>query len=169
MNSGLECDIEKVFEQFCELTDREMNKAVRSALKSGAVELKKQTQQDLTSSLKKRDNHPGMYNDKIEDAVRIGKFDNDNFDEDLYIKVHIMGTRNTGSGTYRARFLEKGTKERYAKTYKKATLEKPRYLGSIQGKWFFKNAQGEVFPHIHQIFMDNIERAINKINNTKVE
>ena len=168
MTSGLECDVEKVFEQFCELTNEEMNKAVKSALKSGAVELKKQTQQNLTSSLKKRDNHPGKYNDRIEDAVRISKFDNDNFDEDLYIKVHIMGTRAKYSGTYRARFLEKGTKDRYAKRYNRKELQIPRYLGHIDGKWFFKNAQGQVFPHIQQIFMDSIDKAVNKINDAKI-
>jgi len=176
--NGLECNIEEVFDKYCSLTQKEMNKAVRSALRAGARELQKTTKSNLSSSLKTRDNthwYNGkiiFYNDKVEDAVLISKIDG-SFDEELSQKVHIMGTRNSGSGTYRTRFLEKGTKERYAKhgrnrEHELINLKKPRRLGSIKGKWFFKSAQNSVFPSLPTIYMNEINKAVDKINNTKI-
>lgn len=175
MKSGWETDIEKVFESFCSLTQKEMTSAVKKALRSGANTLKKQTRQNLSSSLKTRNNkhwYDGkqiFYNDEIEDAVRIGKMRNGYGDgEDISVKVHIMGTRNTGSGTYRARFLEKGTKERYARKYKGKPLTKPRKLGRIAPKWFFRAANAQVEPQLQRIYMVAIDKACQKINNTKI-
>lgn len=178
MNSGLECNIQDVFEKFCNLTTKEMNKAVRSALRKGAVELKKTTQKNITTTLKNRNNahwYDGkliFYEDKIEDAVMISKIDG-SFGEELSQKVHIMGNRNSKSGTYRARFLEKGTKDRYARhgrnrNHELITLKKPKYLGHVSGKWFFKNAQNSVFPNLPSIYMAELEKAINKINSTEI-
>lgn len=163
MNSGLECNIEETFEKYTNLVSNEMTKCVKRALIMGAKEVQNQTKSNITASLYKRNNHPGKYNDKIEDAAMIGKIDGD-FREDLSIKVHIMGNREPGSGTYRARFLEKGTKDRY---HTKG-LKKPRYIGKIEPIWFFKKAQMQVFPKLPQIYLTEIDKTINKINNSKV-
>lgn len=172
---GWETNIEETFNAFCELTGKEMTSAVKKALRAGASTLKKQTKQNLTSSLSKRNNphwYKGKqieYNDELEDAVRIGRINNGYGDgEDLSVKVHIMGTRKEGSGTYRARFIEKGTRDRYAKTYKGRPLKKPRYLGKITGKWFFRSANEQVEPELERIYMTAIDNACRKINNTKL-
>ena len=175
MKTGWETNIEQVFNSFCQLTQKEMTSAVRKALRTGAVTLKKQTQENLTSSLSTR-NNPQWYkgksitfNDDIEDAVRISKINNGYGDgEEMSIKVHIMGTRDSGSGTYRARFLEKGTKQRYAKTLKGKSLKKPRYIGRIAPKWFFRNANAQVEPQLQRIYIEAIDKACQKINNTKL-
>lgn len=176
--SGFECNIENTFDSFMNLTATEMNKAVRRALRSGAKELQKQTKSNMTASMKTRNNthwYDGkivVYDDKIEDAVRISKIDG-TFGNDLSIKVHVMGTRKSGSGTYRARFLEKGTRERFAKhmrnkNHNLVALQKPKSLGRINGKWFFKNAQSTVMPNLPSIYMAEIDKTINKLNNTKI-
>ena len=176
--SSLECNVEEVFSQFMDLTAKEMNTTVRRALRAGGKELQKQTRKNAKAGIISRNNthwYDGKiitYDDKIEDAVRISKIDGD-FGSELSQKVHVMGTRNKYSGTYRFRFLEKGTKQRYAKYYrdkngKRMALKKPRYLGRIQGRWFFKNAQSQVFPNLEKIYMNEIDKTIQKLNQVKI-
>lgn len=178
MSSGLECNIEEVFEKFMNLTTQEMNKAVRSGLRAGAKELQKQTKANAKAGIKTHGNtayYNGQiitYNDEVEDAVMISKIDGD-FGEELSQKVHVMGRRKSGSQTYKFRFLERGTKERYAKHYRDKngqlqSLKKPRYLGRIDGRWYFKNAQSSVLPQLQNIYMRKIDETINKLNNTKI-
>lgn len=178
MNSGLECDIEKTFNAFMNLTQTEMTRATKRALRAGAKELQNQTKSNLNSAIKTTNNphwYNGKrvyYNDTLEDAVRIGKFNTD-FEEEISTSVHIYGTRDKNSGTYRARFLEKGTKDRYARkgrnrNHELITLRKPKYLGHITGRWFFKNAQTQVLPNLSNIYMSEIEKTINKLNNTNI-
>ena len=173
MNSGFECNIEEVFNKFMDLTTSEMNKAVKKALRAGAKQLQAATKANATAGMNNRNNthwYDGkiiFYNDKIEDAVMISKIEG-SFGEELSQKVHVLGTKKTGSGTYRFRFLEGGTKERYARTKKGSKLKKPRYLGKISGKRFFKNAQNEIVPNLPSLYMAEIDKAINKINKTKL-
>lgn len=165
--SGFETNIEEVFNAFCDLTQKEMRGVVRKAIAKGEQELKKQTKANLASSIQNRGRSEGLFNDEIDDAVIAGKIKGE-YGEELEGKVHIMGTRKSGSGTYRARFLEKGTKERYAKTWKGQALKKERYLGAVTPKWFFRSANSQVLPQMERIYMAEIEKAIQKINNTKL-
>lgn len=176
--SSLECNVEEVFSQFMDLTAKEMNTTVRRALRAGGKELQKQTRKNAKAGINSRNNthwYDGKiitYDDKIEDAVRLSKIDGD-FGSELSQKVHVMGSRAKYSGTYRFRFLEKGTKQRYAKYYrdkggKRMALKKPRYLGRIQGRWFFKNAQSQVFPNLEKIYMNEIDKTIQKLNQVKI-
>ena len=177
--SSLECNVEEVFSQFMDLTAKELNTTVRRALRAGGKELQKQTRKNAKAGIKTRNNphynKSGQlitYDDKIEDAVRLSKIDGD-FGSELNQKVHVYGSRAEHSGTYRFRFLEKGTKQRYAKYYrdkngKRMALKKQRYLGRIQGRWFFKNAQSQVFPNLEKIYMNEIDKTIQKLNQVKI-
>ena len=173
MKGGLECNIADTFNAFMDLTSSEMNKAVKRALRAGAKELQRQTKANAVSGMKTQNNtawYDGkiiFYNDKVEDAVMISKVDG-GFEDELSQRVHVMGIRKSGSQTYKFRFLEKGTKERYATKWKGNTLKKPRRLGKIDGRWFFKNAQNQVFPNLPSIYLAEIEKTINKLNNTKL-
>lgn len=170
MNSGFECDLEKTWEKFIQLTHDEIHTGCKKALRTAGKELQRVTKQNLTSRITKRSNKR-KYLDQIEDAVRLSKIEEEN-GEEMVQKVHIMGTRtkdeDTGmvSGTFRARFLEKGTKPRYAKTIHKQPLKKKRYLGSIKPKWFFKDAQATVEPQLTTIYMREIQKTLDKINNS---
>lgn len=178
MNSGFECNLENTFNSFMNLTSKEMQKTVKKVLKKGAVQLRDQTRENFKSGIKTHDNphwYDGKritYSDEIEDAARVGKFSND-YEDEQSITVHIMGSRDSGSGTYRARFLELGTRERYARKgrnrkHELISLKKPRYLGKIQGRWYFKNAQNQIIPQLPSLFMNEIEKTVNKLNNTNV-
>ena len=178
MTAGLECNIEEVFGKFMDLTAKEMNKAVRSALRAGAKELQKQTKANAKAGIKTTNNtayYDGKivtYIDDVVDAVMISKVDG-TYGEELSQRVHVMGTKKSGSQTYKFRFLEKGTKERYARHYRDSrgqlqNLKKPRYLGRIGGNWYFKNAQSSILPNLQNIYMKKIDETINKLNSTKL-
>lgn len=164
---GLETNIEEVFEAFCNLTQKEMKGVVRKAIGKAEQELKKQTKANLTSSILQRGRSQGKYMDEMEDAVIASRV-NGEYGEPLEGKVHILGSRKSGSGTFRARFLEKGTKDRYAKTYKGNPLKKARYLGAVSPKWFFRSANATVLPQVERMYMAEIDKAIQKINNTRI-
>jgi HK97 gp10 family phage protein len=166
MKGGFETNIEEVFSQFAEMTGKEMSKAVKRALNKAAAQLQTQTKSNLSGVLKSDTSGHGKFNDKMRDAVRrVGA--KGYYDEELSAVVHIMGTQTSGSGTYRVRFFEKGTKERYAKTYKGQPLKKPRYLGAIKPAWFFRSANQTIEPQLERIYIEEIDKTIQKINNNK--
>lgn len=166
MKGGLETDIAKVWEEFSQMTAREMTRAIKKALNKAAVQLQSSTKEHLASSIKSDTGHNGKFNDKLTDGVRRGKAGG-NYDEELSVVVHIMGTNASGSGAYRLRMLEKGTKPRYVMTRNGEKLEKPRYTGSLKPMWFFKSANQEIEPQLEQIYIEEISKAIEKLNNTK--
>lgn len=166
MNNGFVTDIEKVWQEFSELTSKEMSKAVKRALNKAAAQLQQTTKANLSTSIKSDTGHKGKFNDRLRDAVRRNGAKG-YYDEELSAVVHIMGTQASGSGTYRARFLERGTNERYAKTYKGQPLRKPRYLGQIRPRWFFRSANQTIEPMLERIYMEEIDKTIQKINATK--
>jgi hypothetical protein len=51
-----------------------------------------------------------------------------------------MGTRKKGSGTYRTRFFEDGTRERFIKKIHGVRLKKKKSVGKITGTKFFASA-----------------------------
>jgi len=51
------------------------------------------------------------FSDRLIDAIRSSKIKNEGLGE-LSLKVHTMGNRKKGSGTFRARFFESGTQDR---------------------------------------------------------
>lgn len=166
-NSGFTGDLVQLYDRYCQLTHWHMDKAMRSALRAGSRELQRVTKQNLTGVIKKRStNH--KYKDRMEDAVRISKIKGGSGDKELTQSVHIMGTREKGSGTFRARFLEKGTALRAAKTYKNKEgrivgLKKPRVTGLITPRWYFRRAQESVEPRLTDIYLKEIDKFIDRI------
>ena len=166
MKGGLEANLVKTFEEFSQLTAKEMSKAVKRALNKAASTLQKQTKANLSALIKSDTCGHGRYDDRLQDAV-LRRGSKGFYDEELTAVVHIMGTQTTGSGTFRARFLEKGTKPRYAMTYKGQPLIKPRYLGQIKPLWYFKSANQMIEPQLEQIYITEIDKTIQKINASK--
>ncbi len=166
---NLECDIYETFSKFAELSKKEMTQTMKNAVRACAQEIRKKTKSAARAGIKTTNNHPNdpYHGDEVWDAPRLGKL-NDRAGEEMYVKVHIFGSRKSDSQTYRYRFLDVGTRDRYARTYKGKPLQKPRYLGRIKGRKWFVNAQNEVAPQMERIFMERIDKCINKLNNTKV-
>ena len=116
MGTGFECDIEKTFAAYCDLTAEEMKKAVKRALTKGAKKLVDKTKENAAVVIKTHNNPQKIngkivtYSDQIEDGIMMTKLVDD-IEEGMFRKVHVMGRRDKTSQTYKLRFLEKGTKE----------------------------------------------------------
>ena len=178
MNSGFSCNTEKAFEAFCNLTGQEMTKALSSGLRKAAKEVVNLTKLNAKSGMMKRNNphwYDGKlvsYSDKIEDAPRHGRVYAGGYGgvaDDMYVNISIFGSNARDSGTYRFRFLDQGTKERFAKNYRTKDgqlklLKKPRRLGHIAPRWWFRNAYQAVLPNVDSIILEAVEKAVNKIN-----
>lgn len=140
-----------------------MQKAKASALRKGAAVIKKQAQASLQSTGIDYNRQNTRYNDTLISGVRITKLK----DGDT-IGVHILGSRSSGSGTFRLRFFEKGTNERYAKTYNGKPLKKARRLGRIKSYKFFESAvvtsQTSAQNAIYEQLTKYIDNAWNKYN-----
>lgn len=166
-HTGLECDVEKTFEKFADLATNQMTAAIKKAINVAAATLKDITKSNLLSSGIVMHSNDSKFNDSLEDGVMMRKAKG-NYDEDFYSVVHIMGSRATGSGTYRLRFFEKGTKDRYQQKVDGKPLSKPRYVGQIKPRWFFKTANDTIEPQLTDIYIKEIDKAVEKINRTQV-
>lgn len=164
MNS-FETNIEEVWAKYQELTTNEMTKAIKRALNKAAVELKELTKNNFLASGINSHSPESKYNDSLEDGVRMIKA-RGNYDEDFYSTVHILGTRASDSGTFRLRFFEKCTRDRFQTSIHGKPLQKPRYIGQIKPKWFFKTANSQIESQLDQIYLTEIDKAIEKVNRT---
>lgn len=169
MSKQFECNVEEVFDNFSKLATEDMRKSVKVAIARGAKVLQEQTKANLAGKIRTRghkhwrDGKVIEYNDTIDEGVRRTRV-YENYDGDYEAKVHVLGTRDSESGTYRLRFLEAGTKDRIQTQRKGKKLKKSIDLRSIPGYRFFQAAKGEVLPEIKQIYLEEINKSIQRIN-----
>lgn len=149
--TGLTTNALEVFEQFREFNLKEMRKATKTALRKGAQVLSKNTKKQLRQKLRAASNRNSKYNDRLIDAVRYSVDKKGNL-----AKVHIMGTQKKGSGTFRLRFFEKGTKIRTHKSGKK--------IGKISALGFFEYARINSQNDINNAVSTHLIATIKKIN-----
>jgi len=150
-NASLTTNAYEVIQEFKEFTLKEMNKATRTALRKGAQVLQKTTKKFLKQQLKKATHRNPKYNDRLIDAVRYAVDKKGNL-----AKVHIMGTDKKGSGTFRLRFFEKGTKVRKHKNGKN--------IGQIKPLRFFERARLVSQNEINNALTTHLNATIKKIN-----
>lgn len=162
-NGGLATDAFEIYQRFSTFTLKEMNQAVRAALSKGANIIKKQTvanlKQKLPNSTKR---NVTKYKDTLTDAVvaSIWKKKGNTPDE---AKVHIMGSRAQYSGTFRARFFEKGVSD----MSRKNTNGKTIFGGSIQPLYFFRDAVVATKDEVVSAIDETLTKKINEINDKK--
>jgi len=132
-----------------------MARAEAAALRKGAQVLKKNTKSNLKSTGIRIGVNP-LYIDKLSDGVMSSKV------KEGSIIVHVMGTRKKGSGTFRLRFFEGGTKERYQKTWKGKKLKVPRRLGHIKAYGFFNSAVSSSTDEVMKAMNEQLTKYIEK-------
>lgn len=154
----IQTNADEVYNSFLELNRKEMRKALRSAVTTAANKLRGDTKKVFRSALPAAKSHSAKYNDTLLDAVKRSKVEESKIGE-ISAKVHIMGTRSTGSGTFRARFFEKGTKQR--------TTRKGYNRGTIRPLAFFSTANTAFQSEYDKTINEAIEKAVNKINQAK--
>ena len=104
----------------------------RVAVLAGARSLLESIRQSVITNVSKSTIPNPKYKDTLVDAVLMSKERTDGSRI-----VHAYGTREPKSGTYRLRFFNKDTKERYQKTFNGKKLKKKRFLSHITGTDFF--------------------------------
>ena len=141
----------------------EMKHAEESALKRAAWIYKTQVEEEFKSIGVDVLHQGTKYSDRLIDAVMMTKPKNGE------IKFHILGIRNSKSGTFRARFFEGITKPRYQKFWnrngKKVEFKKPRYTGVLNYHFFKEGIQrgdAEARKELNRILKIYIEKAFKK-------
>lgn len=133
-----------------------LNRIQYAAVLAGARSLVQSIKDALLASVPKANQRNPKYTDTLLDAIRFSSPNNDGTRT-----VHALGVRDKGSGTYRTRFFNKTTKDRYQKTYKGKKLKKKRFVGTVGGTFFFNKGlnQGK------QEAIDRMKNAITNILN----
>lgn len=167
--TDIRTDAVEVFNQFQEFTTKEMKKALTNAVKDSGRQLVKGTKQQLRKTLNNTNKKNPKYNDTLEKGVRVGKVKEDK-NGNIYCHVLITSTRATGSGSFRLHILESGSfrvGKRFATTWNKKMLKKPRYTGVLKPTNFFKTSTDNFFTTYQQTMDNAISKAVSKINNKK--
>ena len=140
----------------------ELPRAERRALYRAAYFFRDKIRQSLSSSLPKATQANPKYSDTLVDAVGFTKVDG------ASLNINAMGNRKKSSGTFRARFFETGTKNRYQKTRHSVKLQKKKFIGKIKGTYFFHRAVASNETQAVKIMEDVISEYVNTaMNNTK--
>lgn len=106
--------------------ESEIHDAKQEGLRHAGLVLKNAVKQSFIST-GIRDNGNPKYNDRLIDAIRQSAVTGAN----TKVTVSILGSNEHGSGQFRLRFFEGGTKERVQKTYKGKPLKKKRKLAQL--------------------------------------
>ena len=159
---GITFKISGTFKGAFEEAANQMPNIEKRALYHAAYFLRDEIRKSFKSKLPKADQRNPRYSDTLLDAVGFSKVDG------ASLNVNAMGNRKSSSGTYRARFFEAGTKDRYQKTRNGIRLKKKKFIGKIKPTNFFNSAvqanrgmvaskmEEVIIPYIKQIFDKNI-------------
>lgn len=145
------------FEESLKISIQELKKQYKTILGAGAAELKKETKKELIAAVPAASRSSRKYDDRLIDAVRSFVMKDE---ENPEAYVHIMGTRKSKSGTFRARFFESGTQERTIKSGKFSGKK----VGKIESKGFFEKAITRSGGKIVSAADSRLAEIIRKIN-----
>lgn len=140
---------------FEEISER-MPRVEKYALYKAAAYLRDAVRKSIISNVPKSTIRNPKYNDTLADAARFTRVDG------ASLTVHALGTRQKGSGTFRTRFFETNTRERYQKTFRGVKLKKKRRLGHITGTNFFSSAIEANRTAAEQIMADVITKYVQE-------
>lgn len=143
----------------------------RRTLSKAGNAIKRDARKTFKSKLPKASHKGDNFSDRLIDAIRTSKIKNEGTGE-LHMKVHTMGSRKSGSGTFRTRFFEGGARQngdRFQKPYVDSLGRKythGRNIGRIKPLYFFNEAvsRGKVQE---MNMVKELEAEIVKLNNKK--
>lgn len=159
---GITLKIEGTLTAPLEELREELPRAEKRALYRAAYFFRDKIRQSLSSSLPKATQPNPKYSDTLVDAVGFTKVDG------ASLNINAMGNRKKSSGTFRTRFFETGTKNRYQKTRHGIKLQKKKFIGKIKGTFFFHRAVAANETQAVKIMEDVISEYVNTaMNNTK--
>ena len=136
----------------------ELPQVEKRALVHAAYYLRDKIRQSLVEAIPKATMHNPKYSDTLVDAVHFTKVDG------ASVNVNAMGNRKPKSGTFRTRFFERDTKDRYQKTFNGIKRKKKKFIGHITGTSFFSNAVNANQNATIQMMRDVISEYIQEWN-----
>lgn len=140
----------------------------RRAIGAAARQLRNTAKQIFRQRLPAATKRSNKYSDRLIDAVRQTKIKNKGEGE-LFVSVHTLGSRKKTSGTFRARFFEGGTQDRYQKPHVDSLGRRythKKYIGRIKPLNFFRDANAQA-PANQQRMIKLLTNEVNKLNNKK--
>lgn len=152
---GITLKIEGTLTAPLEELREELPRAERRALYRAAYYLRSKIRESLSSAIPKATQSNPKYNDTLVDAVGFSKVDG------ASLNINAMGNRKKGSGTFRTRFFEAGTKDRYQKSRNGVKLQKKKYIGKIKPTWFFHKAVNANEAQAVKLMEDVISEYVN--------
>jgi hypothetical protein len=173
MNNNIGCstNAKKVYEEFEDLTHKELGKALKQGLRKALRVIQKDAKKNLSGAFKKTNRRNPKYSDTLQSGIRVTRIF-ENQDGTIIGKVRIDSSRKTGSGSFRLKILEKGnfkTSPRYTKTWRGKPLKKLRKTGDIQGSNFFKKSIDSNEASFQTNVENEVNKAIEKINNKNLK
>lgn len=133
-----------------------MPRIEKRALYRAAYFLREKIQNQLISSLPASTKRNPKYSDTLVDAVQFTRVDG------ASLVVNAMGNRKPKSGTFRTRFFEEGTVERFHKKRNGIRLKKKKSVGHITGVHFFSSAVNANKEAAIQIMRDTIAEYVDE-------
>lgn len=149
----VDVDVDKVNRLLTQLNDREAKKAIKSAIKKSALIIRKQAQQNLTSSLpstKTSATKNGIAYKPLKNEINISVYRNASG-----ARIDLLDKRKKNSRAYVLRFIELGTDIR--------ATNKGANRGNMNAYYFFKDAVNAKKTEAENSLEQNILDAINKI------
>lgn len=131
-NASIVTDTRQLEKLYRYITDKQWKQVERRVLNKIAGKIKNRTRKAFKIALPAATHRNPQYSDRLIDAIRKSRV-KESSTGILKTAVHAMGTTKSGSGTFRARFFETGTKERHHKKTGKS-------IGSITAKPFMSAA-----------------------------
>lgn len=151
---------------------KEILKARRRGMNKAAMKIRNKTRSLIKSSFPAATKSNSKYSDKIIDGVRVSKYRESSLVGEAVAGVHVMGIRKSSSQTFKLRFFEGGTAERFTKSYKRKNRAnggvhnvKAHRTGSIKGKGFFSSAVQSELQNAPSIIEQELIKAVIKCNN----
>lgn len=157
MMDGISYKVTGSFLGSFEKLSQQMPDIERGALYHAAYGLRDKIRESLISSVPKATTHNPKYDDTLADAIAFTRVDG------ASTTVHALGNRKKGSGTFRTRFFEGGTKDRYQKSYAGVKLKKKRNLGHIGPTHFFSKAVEANRNYVVQLMDEVISKYVKQI------
>lgn len=149
-------------------TNKDWFAVKRRTLQKTGNKIKRDARATLKQRLPAATKKSAKYTDRLVDAIRSSKIKNEGLGE-LRLKIHTLGSRKPGSGSFRTRFFEGGTKERIQKPYVDSLGRKyqnVRRIGRIKALNFFSDTLHNQNVYENTIIRD-LELEIAKLTTKK--
>ena len=161
-------DIDTVYQKFESLSEQNMKSCLKKGLRKALVAVKQDAVKNLNAVIKNARKRNPKYNDTLQSGIRITKVGVTKKGR-VMGRITIFSNGKPGSGSFRLAFLEQGSfrkGERYQKLNKTTltVFKKPRYIGVLPGRYFFKKTMDTMSGYFQTTMNDAINEAVEKTN-----